>query len=173
LLRQQLLILNRHVKRPRLKTRDRLFLLLIASCLRTWGSALLIIKPETLLSWHRQGFKLFWKLKSTSRIGRPPLSQETILLIQQMARENCLWGAERIRGELLKLGIHVAKGTIQKYVRAARTREGRTQTWSTFMHNHAHETWACDFLPVIDLFFRQYSSSLSSSWVRGGSSILR
>src|SRR5215469_3924691 len=70
-----------------------------------------------------------------------------------MARENRLWGAERIRGELLKLGIHVAKRTIQKYMRKPRARPS-SQTWSTFLHNHAGEIWACDFLPVTDLFFR-------------------
>jgi len=70
-----------------------------------------------------------------------------------MARENRLWGAERIRGELLKLGMHVSKRTIQKYMRPGRVRP-TSQTWSTFLHNHAHEIWACDFLPVTDLFFR-------------------
>jgi putative transposase len=70
-----------------------------------------------------------------------------------MALNNRLWGAERIRGELLKLGIHVSKRTIQKYMRQGRVRPS-SQTWSTFLHNHAHEIWACDFLPVTDLFFR-------------------
>ena len=70
-----------------------------------------------------------------------------------MARDNRLWGAERIRGELLKLGIHVSKRTIQKYMRQQRVRPS-SQTWATFLHNHAHEIWACDFLPVTDLFFR-------------------
>ncbi len=75
-------------------------------------------------------------------------------LIQQMARDNRLWGAERIRGELLKLGIHVCKRTIQKYMRAMRTTRPRGQTWSTFLQTHAQQIWACDFLPVTDLFFR-------------------
>src|SRR5579859_7707586 len=71
-----------------------------------------------------------------------------------MARDNRLWGAERIRGELLKLGIRVCKRTIQKYMRAVRTSRPRGQTWRTFIHTHAQQIWACDFLPVKDLFFR-------------------
>jgi putative transposase len=71
-----------------------------------------------------------------------------------MARDNRLWGAERIRGELLKLGLHVCKRTIQKYMRQVRTTRPRGQKWSTFIHTHAQQIWACDFLPVTDLFFR-------------------
>jgi putative transposase len=77
-----------------------------------------------------------------------------VALIQEMARDNRLWGAERIRGELLKLGIHVCKRTIQKYMRLARTPRQRGQTWATFLQNHAKDIWACDFLQVTDLFFR-------------------
>jgi putative transposase len=83
----------------------------------------------------------------------PKIPAETVALIQAMARDNRLWGAERIRGELLKLGIHASKRTIQKYMRQPRVRPS-SQTWSTFLHNHAHEICACDFLPVTDLFFR-------------------
>src|SRR5215469_6674710 len=71
-----------------------------------------------------------------------------------MATNNRLWGAERIRGELLKLGIHICKRTIQKYIRGVRTHQPRGQNWSTFLHNHASQFWACDFLQVTDLFFR-------------------
>jgi transposase InsO family protein len=84
----------------------------------------------------------------------PKISAETVALIQEMARDNRLWGAERIRGELLKLGIHVCKRTIQKYMRHARTPRKRGQTWATFLQNHAKDIWACDFLQVTDLFFR-------------------
>ena len=75
-------------------------------------------------------------------------------MIQQMARDNRLWGAERIRGELLKLGIHVCKRTIQKYMRAVRTTRPHGQAWKTFLHTHAQQIWACDFLLITDLFFR-------------------
>jgi putative transposase len=83
------------------------------------------------------------------------LAPETIALIQQMVGENLTWGAERTRGELLKLGIHVAKRTIQKYMRGVRPLRSPSQTWRTFLKNHANEMWACDFLPVVDLVFRQ------------------
>jgi putative transposase len=79
---------------------------------------------------------------------------ETIVLIREMAAANRLWGAERIRGELLKLGVRVAKTTVQRHMRDARPPRRAGQTWATFLHNHAAETWACDFLPVTDLFFR-------------------
>jgi putative transposase len=155
LLRQQLVILQRQVKRPHLNRRDRFWLLLLASRSANWKQALLIIQPDTLLHWHRLGFRLFWKRKSTSNCTNPKLPHETVKLIQQMARENLLWGAERIQGELLKLGLHVAKRTVQKYMRRARPPGVSNQTWSTFLKNHAQEIWACDLLPVVDLLFHQ------------------
>jgi transposase InsO family protein len=155
-LRQQVIILQRQVERPKLTNRDRRLLVLLASRLRTWRQALRLVKPETLLQWHRDLFKLVWRRKSAVRQGRPPLAPETIALIRQMARENPLWGAERIRGELLKLALHVAKRTIQKYIRQVRPPRPFTQTWRTFLRNHAQDIWACDFLPVINFFFRQY-----------------
>ncbi|MBZ5706125.1 MAG: integrase core domain-containing protein [Acidobacteriia bacterium] len=106
------------------------------------------------MHWHRQGFRLFWKFKSCHRGGRPKLATETISLIQQMAKENLLWGAERIHGELLKLDIKVATAAIQKYLRPARPPRAPNQTWSGILNNHAKDVWACDYLPVIDLFFR-------------------
>ncbi len=154
LLRQQLGIVQRQVKKPRLTRRDRLSLLLLASRLPSWKQTLLILKPETLLCWHRQGFGLFWRLKTRARRGRPHLSPDLVALIQQIAAENPRWGAERIRGELLKLGIRVAKGTIQTYLRRVRPRRSPSQDWNTFLKNHAKDVWACDFMPVIDLFFR-------------------
>jgi transposase InsO family protein len=131
-----------------------MLLVLLTSMVRAWKQALFIVQPETLLRWHRQGFKLFWRYKSKAASPKPKISQETICLIQEMARDNRLWRAERIRGELLKLGIHVCKRTIQKYMRAVRTTRPRGQTWRTFLHTHAQQIWACDFLPVTDLFFR-------------------
>jgi putative transposase len=154
LLRRQLIILHRQVKKPSFTPSDRLWLVLLASRVRNWKEALLIFKPDTLLRWHRQGFRLFWKFKSRNRGGRPTLDPETVALIQQMAHENRLWGAERIRGELLKLGITVAKHTIQKYIGRVRSDKPAPQTWATFLKNHAKDIWACDFLPVTDLWFR-------------------
>jgi putative transposase len=154
LLRQQLLVLRRTVKRPALTPLDRGLLVLLASRLRTWAGALLIVQPETVLRWHRQGFRLVWRRKSASRSRPSPLGTTTIDLIRQMARDNPLWGAERIRGELLKLDLRVSKRTIQKYLRQARPPRPTGQTWGTFLRNHAREIWACDFLQVTDLLFR-------------------
>jgi putative transposase len=154
LLRQQLIVLNRSVKRPTLTATDRGLLVLLASWLRTWASALVIVKPDTILRWHRQGFRLFWKHKSRPRPNTPRLPSETIELIKQMATENRLWGAARIQGELLKLDIRVSKRTIQKYMRQARPPRPSGQTWSTFVRTHAPQIWACDFLQVTDLLFR-------------------
>jgi putative transposase len=154
LLRQQLIILRRQVKRPACTRSDRILLVLLAKIVRSWKQAIVIVQPETLLRWHRQGFKLFWRYKSRAISATPKISAETVALIQEMVRDNRLWGAERIRGELLKLGIHVCKRTVQKYMRAVRTTRPRGQTWSTFLHTHAQQIWACDFLPITDLFFR-------------------
>ena len=154
LLRKPLIILRRQVKRPAYTRTDHMLLVLLARMVHTWKQALLIVQPATLLRWHRQGFKLFWKYKSRAASLKPKISQETVALIKQMARDNRLWGAERIRGELLKLGIRVCKRTIQKYMRPVRTTTPHGQTWKTFLHTHAQQIWACDFLPITDLYFR-------------------
>ena len=137
LLRQQLLVLRRQVKRPVCTSRDRALLVLLASRIGAWKEALFIVQPETLLRWHRVGFRLFWRRKSTAPSREPKLSRETVALIQQMAQANPLWGAERIRGELLKLDIRVCKRTIQRYMRPVRKGRPPTQAWSTFLRNHA------------------------------------
>src|SRR5215472_15886774 len=111
-LRQQLIILRRQVKRPACTKTDRMLLVLLAGMVHTWKQELFIVQPETLLRWHRYGFHLFWKYKSWVVASQPKIAAETIALIQEMARENRLWGAERIRGELLKLGIRVCKRTM-------------------------------------------------------------
>lgn len=120
LLRQQLIILRRQSKQPACTKRDRILLVLLAKVVRAWRQALLIVQPETLLRWHRQGLRLFWKQKSKTTSTQAKVAAETIALIKQMARNNRLWGAERIRGELLKLDIRVGKRTVQKYMRRVR-----------------------------------------------------
>jgi putative transposase len=154
LLRQQLIILRRHTKRPVCDKTDRMLLVFLARMVRTWKHALFIVQPETLLRWHRQGFRLYWKYKSRAASPKPKIPPETVALIKEMARDNRLWGAERIRGELLKLGLGVCKRTIQKYMRQVRTTSPRGQNWKTFLDTHAEQIWACDFLPVTDLLFR-------------------
>ena len=116
LLRQQLIVISRQVKRPQFSRWDRLLLVWLASRWQGWRQALLLIQPETLLRWHRELFKWVWKHKSQHTGGKLPVEADIVALIQEMARQNSLWGAERIRGELLKLGIHVSKSTIQKYL---------------------------------------------------------
>ena len=119
----------------------------------TWRNALRIVQPETLLRSHRAGFRALWRWRSRPRSAKR-LPAETGALIRSMASNNSTWGAERIRGELLKLGIKVSKRTIQRYIRAARPGRPHGQRWSTFLRNHAREVWACDFLQAYDLFFR-------------------
>jgi len=146
LLRQQLIILRRQVKRPTCTKTDRALLVLLARLVRTWHQALLIVQPDTLLRWHQELFRLYWKRKSKTPTHQPKVAAETIALIRQMAKDNRLWGAERIRGELLKLGLCVCKRTIQKYMRNVRTQQPQGQKWGTFLRNHAAQIWACDFL---------------------------
>jgi len=146
LLRHQLVVLSRAAKRPRLTATDRGLLVLLASWLRPWTEALIIVRPETVLRWHRQGFRLFWRRKSAPRITAARIPAETVTLVRRLAAENRLWGAERIRGELLKLDVRVSKRTIQKYMRAVHAPRPPGQSWATFLRNHAHEIWACDFL---------------------------
>src|SRR5215813_6787670 len=139
LLRQQLIVLKRQVKRPACTKTDRIMLVLLARLVRTWQQTLFIVQPETLLRWHRELFRLYWTRKSKATSHQPKVAAETIALIRQMTKDNRLWGAERIRGELLKLGIHVCKRTIQKYMRRVRVLTPRGQKWGTFLHNHASQ----------------------------------
>jgi len=154
LLRQQRLVLRRSVTRLTATAADRALLVLLAGRVRAWRSALLIVQPETLLRWHRAGFRALWRRKSRPGPGHPPLPAETVALIRTMAADNPQWGTERIRGELGKLGLRVAKRTIQAYLRSAASPRPRGQAWATFLRNHAGAIWACDFLPVTDLAFR-------------------
>jgi putative transposase len=156
LLRQQLIVLQRHVKRPALSWRDRALFVFIASKLPTWKTALMIVQPDTLLRWHRDLFRLLWRRKSRrkGKKGREPLAEDIVTLIRPIAKDNGTWGAERIRGELLKLGIKVSKSTIQRYINQVRSPVPTRQTWATFLRNHAKDIWAVDFLQTHDLFFR-------------------
>ena len=135
-------------------TRTKRELMAQNALLRQQPQVLHIVQPDTLLRWHRRLCKLVWRRSSKPK-GQPARTpEETIELIWKMATEN-RWGAERIRGELLKLGIRVSKRTIQMYIRRVRSPGGpRGQTWMTFLKNHADDIWACDFLQLYDLAFR-------------------
>ncbi len=154
LLRQQLLVLNRVGKRPHFTRAERALVVVLASKVRHWREALHIIRPATVLRWHRAGLRLFWKAKSRATSQEPRIPPETIALIKEMAAGNRLWGADRIRGELLKLGITVAKRTVQRHMRQACPSPPRGQTWGTFLRNHASDIWACDFVQLSDVWFR-------------------
>jgi putative transposase len=113
---------------------DRLFWVWLSRIWRNWRSALAIVKPETVVAWHRAGFRQFWAWKVRhGQVGRPSISQEIRALIRQMCRENPGWGAPRIHGELLKLGIDIGESSVSKYM--VRYRRPPSQTWRTFLDN--------------------------------------
>jgi len=151
-LRQQLVVLRRSVKRPRLRPRDRVFWVLLKRYWGGWRSHLILVKPDTVVRWHRQGFKLFWRWKSRNG-GRPRISREVIDLIRRMSRENTTWGVPRIQSELRLLGYEVADSTVARYL-AKRPRRPPSQTWRVFLKNHLHTTAACDFFVVPTVTFR-------------------
>src|ERR1700674_981926 len=111
--RNKLIVLKRRTKRARLQRSDRLFWILLRQFCPHWAKSLLIVKPETVVGWHRQGFRLYWRFRSRRKtVGRPTTSGDIRTLIQTMAHENSTWGAPRIHGELLKLGVHVSERTV-------------------------------------------------------------
>ncbi len=151
--RQQLAVLNRKTPRPRLHPSDRWFWVLLSSFWPDWRGALAIAKPATVIGWHRQGFRLFWTWKSRSRrSGRPPVSREVRDLIRRMCRENSLWGAPRIHGELLKLGFEVSERTVSRYI--LRHPKPPSQTWRTFLENHVGCLASMDLFVVPTAAFR-------------------
>jgi hypothetical protein len=145
LLRHQLNVLRRQApSKPRLTTADRLLLVWLWRLFPSLRSAITIVQPDTVLRWHRLGFQLYWRWRWRSRGGRPRVPIEVRSLIRQVSVENPLWGAPRIHGELLKLGIEIAQSTVAKYM--ARRRPGSGQTWKTFLRNHVAGIGAMDFL---------------------------
>ena len=148
LLRLQLIVLRRQVTRPVFNQHDRFCFVLLARFTRFWKQTLHIVQPDTLLRWHRDLFQLYWRLKSKCKQNKPKIPPETIDLIRKMANENCLWGTERIQGELLKLGIKIYKRTIQKYMPKERKSPSSSQTWAILVKNHVGDIWACDFTVV-------------------------
>jgi transposase InsO family protein len=114
---------------------------------------MIIVKPETVIGWHRKGFRLFWRWKSRhGRSGRPSITVETRELIRKMSRDNPLWGAPRIHGELLKLGIDIGETSVSKYM--ARDRKPPLQTWRTFLENHCKTMVSVDFFTVPTIRFQ-------------------
>ncbi len=148
-LRQQLAVLRRATPRPRLRPIDRAFWAVLSRAWSRWADTLMIVRPATVVAWHRRGFALFWAWKSR-RPGRPPLDAEIVVLIERMAGENPLWSRRRIASELAKLGHNVDKDTVAKYMPrpARRPRRPPSTTWRAFVRAHLTGTVAIDFLTV-------------------------
>lgn len=153
-LRHQLLVLQRvnRDRKLRLGVADRLLWVWLSRLWSGWRSALVIVKAETVIAWHRRGFRLYWSWKSRHLQGRPSLSREVIDLICKMSLANPRWGAPRIHGELLNLGFELSEATVAKYL--VRRRKPPSQTWRTFLANHAKELVSSDFFVVPTVFFR-------------------
>jgi hypothetical protein len=151
-LRHQLNVLKRRLHgRVRLTNNDRLFFVELYRWFPSVLRVLSIIRPDTLVRWHRAGFRRYWRWKSSSRGGRPRIQTELRVLIRQISIENPLWGAPRIHGELLKLGFEVAQSSVAKYM--VKRREPPSQGWRTFLRNHAPEIAAMDFFVVPTIGF--------------------
>ena len=152
-LRHQLGVLQRSVKRPTLTAADRFLWAQLCQFWKDWRSALVVVKPETVIGWHRKGFRLFWTWKvRRGQAGRPPVSKEIRQLIRRMSRENPLWGAPRIHGELLKLGIDIGETSVGKYM--ARGSKPPSQTWRTLLENHLKSMVSVDFFTVPTVRFQ-------------------
>jgi len=152
-LRQQLALLRRRSKRPRFGRLDRLFWIWLSQRWAWWREALNVVRPETVIRWHRQGFRAFWNWKSRhGRAGRPSVDREIAKLVRTMALANPLWGAPRIHGELLKLGLDVSQRTVGRLI--PRRAKPPSQTWRTFLQNHVAELVSVDFFVVPTVTFR-------------------
>ncbi len=152
-LRQQLAMLKPSVKRPQVSPVDRLFWTLFSKYVHGWRAMLHILHPDTVVRWHREGFRMYWTGKSRRPcVGRPPVDKEIRKLIQQMQSTNVGWGAPRIHGELLKLGIDISQATVSKYM--VHQHKPPSQTWRTFLENHADCIAGIDFFTVPTATFR-------------------
>jgi hypothetical protein len=153
MLRHQLNVLRRRVpSKPKFAMADRLLFVWLYRLFPSVLNAIAIVRPETIIRWHRTGFRLYWRWKSRARGGRPKIPMEIRRLIREMSLAHRLWGAPRIHGELLKLGIEVAQSTVAKYM--AKNGRGRSQTRKAFLHNHAAGIAAMDFLVVPTIGFK-------------------
>jgi transposase InsO family protein len=153
-LRQQLANLRHTSGRPRIRMADRAFWLVLSRLWSRWADVLVIVKPDTVVRWHRTGFRLFWRWKSRPRTPAPAeLSPETKTLIGQMAKANPLWGAPKIHGELLKLGIDISERSVSRFM-PPKPRQPPAQTWRTFLDNHVGSMASIDFFTVPTATFR-------------------
>src|ERR1035438_4376884 len=152
-LTKQFEILQRTNSKIKIKTTDRLFFSLIKNLFSNWKERMFIVKPETVIKWHRTAFRFYWRWRSKPKGGRPRISKEVINLIKQMATENPKWGAPRIHGELLKLGFNICESTVQRYM-LKKGKRNNGQNWKTFLKNHSKEIISIDFLTVPTINFK-------------------
>src|SRR5664279_5290375 len=152
-LRHQLIVLRRKMRgRPQLTNNDRWFFIQLYRWFPAVLQVLTIIRPDTLVRWHRAGFRRYWRWKSRPRGGRPQIETELRVLIRRMSVENPLWGAPRIHGELLKLGFELAQSSVAKYM--VKRRGPPSQGWKTFLRNHAPDIAAMDLFVVPTIGFK-------------------
>ena len=152
-LRHQLDVLKRNAKKPHLTNRDRILWIILSRFWNEWRKPLVFVQPETVVRWHKKGFRLYWRWKSRLRWpGRKAVPRDVRDLIRTMSRDNPLWGAPRIHGELLKLGIEISETTVSKYM--VHHRKPPSQTWRTFLKNHAKDIVSVDFFTVPTVTFR-------------------
>jgi putative transposase len=152
-LRQQLAIYSHQQRNPRLSPLDRAFWVAVSRLWPRWKNHLMVVRPETVVRWHRQGFRRYWRSISTPGPGRPPISKETKALIIRMATENC-WRARKIQAELSKLGIRVSLATISRYLPKKERDSTQQQRWTTFLRNHKDVIAGMDFFVVPTVRFR-------------------
>jgi len=154
-LRQQLQVLNRRRPKPRMTPLHRFFWIILRQLWPGWKQALIIVEPETVVRWHRAGFRLYWKWISRKPVscGRKPTSRELRDLIFQMVAENPTWGAPRIHGELKMLGFEISERTVLNWMRRASRNPEPARKWMTFLSNHREVIAAMDFFTVPTLTF--------------------
>jgi hypothetical protein len=153
MLTKQLEIYQRTDPKLKIHRTDRMFFSLMMDWLSNWKERLFIVKPDTVIKWHRTAFKFYWRLKSQHIGGRPRVSREVIALIKQMATENPKWGSPRIHGELKKLGFNICESTVQRYM-PKKGKRNNGQNWKTFLKNHSKEIISIDFLTVPTINFK-------------------
>jgi hypothetical protein len=153
-LRQQVAVLKRRRPRAPLHRRDRLFWTILRATWSRWQDALVIVKPETVVGWHRAGFRLYWRWKSQPRVGRQRIAEEIRVLIRRLAQENSDWGAPKIHGELQKLGFVLSERTVARYLRQIQRRGNPAKKWLAFLRNHREAIVALDLFTVPTATFR-------------------
>jgi putative transposase len=153
-LRQQLAVLKRKRPRPAVNRLDRAFWILLRRVWSRWTDTLIIVQPDTVVRWHRAGFRLYWRWRSRPQGGRPKVAEEIRALIRCMGAENVGWGAPKIHGELLKLGFEISERTVARYLRRVRRRGDPSKRWLAFLANHREAIVAIDFFTVPTLTFK-------------------